>query len=310
MLATNPVDPRPISRPRDPRPRRPALPVAAEGSSPAPFPVGKFLGISALVLAGYVVLGTIGADAVAARREAWPDRSRRLPRQSTAPVATPVAGDFRLAPGNNLPQGVVVRLGVPEPFPGDFRLAPGNNHAAGPRRRRGRPDHPLHGAGRGIVPGRRLRASRRPGVAGARGRVRACRRIAAASSPATFALFTISEMFARDRRPVRDRGDPGEEPRRHGGPAHARCAPPRAAPARSPRARPLVERIGLGHRVADDEPGLEPHRLVGTDDGRRARRRPAPRPTPGSRSAASRSPGSRRSPRRRPARPASRGTRA
>ena len=155
MLATNPVDPHSISRleilgavgPNSPWPRR---------NDPAPFPLGKFLGISALVLAGYVVLGTIGADAYAARSERGRTGRQGCPgHEGNGRDAGP--GEFRLAPGNNQPQGVVLRIPAQEPVPGEFRLAPGNNQPQGIVRGPVGTHHPLHGAGRGICPGRRLR---------------------------------------------------------------------------------------------------------------------------------------------------------
>jgi hypothetical protein len=129
MLATNPVLPYPVpsfevagpTGPHSSWPRR---------NEPEPFPVRKFLGMSALVVAGYVVLGTLGANAAGPAAKVPAPVAKAAP-PVTAPVATPVPGDFRLAPGNNMPQGVVVRLGLPEPYPGDFRLAPGNNQPQG-----------------------------------------------------------------------------------------------------------------------------------------------------------------------------------
>ena len=294
MLATNPVDPRPISRldilgpagPHSPWPRK---------HDPAPFPVVKFLGIGALVLAGYVVLGTIGADATQRVAKVADPVAKAAPAVMT-PVATPVPGDFRLAPGNNRPQGVVVRLGVAGAV--SRRLPPRSrqHHAGGHRRGAARHDHPLHGAGRGIVPGRRLRASAGSASASARGRRRGVaeeRRGELAGDPR---VVHDQRDVRPDRRPVRDRCDAGEEPRRHGGAAHAGVL--RLAERlldRLARDR-LVERVGLGHRVADDEPGLEAHRLVGADRPPPRHPRPARRSGPGSRSGASRSPGSRRCP--------------
>ncbi len=131
MLATNPVDVHQIRRiemlgPAGPHSEWP------RSSNDAPFPVAKFLGVSALVVAGYVVLGTLGANAAGpASNPVEPVAKAPAAREIRMPVATPVPGDFRLAPGNDQPQGVVVRLGVPKPFPGDFRLAPGNNQPQG-----------------------------------------------------------------------------------------------------------------------------------------------------------------------------------
>ena len=46
------------------------------------------------------------------------------------PGAVAVPGEFRLAPGNNQPPGMVVPLG-PTRVTGEFRLAPGNNQPPG-----------------------------------------------------------------------------------------------------------------------------------------------------------------------------------
>ena len=129
MLATNPVVPNPCPRSRssDPPAR---TPPGRAGTSPSPSRSRKFLGVSALLVAGYIVLGTLGADAAGPAAKEPAPVAKAAPTVA-APVATPVPGDFRLAPGNTMPQGVVVRLGVPAPFPGDFRLAPGNNMPPG-----------------------------------------------------------------------------------------------------------------------------------------------------------------------------------
>jgi hypothetical protein len=44
----------------------------------------------------------------------------------TASVIAPVRGEFRLAPGNQKPLGVVIPLDSQGPVPGEFRLGPGN----------------------------------------------------------------------------------------------------------------------------------------------------------------------------------------
>jgi hypothetical protein len=43
-----------------------------------------------------------------------------------APARGPVPGEFRLAPGNEQPLGVVVPLVASGSVPGEFRLGPGN----------------------------------------------------------------------------------------------------------------------------------------------------------------------------------------
>jgi hypothetical protein len=43
-----------------------------------------------------------------------------------SPAAGPVPGEFRLAPGNQQPLGVVVPLAGQGAVPGEFRLGPGN----------------------------------------------------------------------------------------------------------------------------------------------------------------------------------------
>jgi hypothetical protein len=108
MLATNPVDPHQIRRievigsvgPHSEWPR---------AEQQAPFPVAKFLGISALVFAGYIVLGTLGADAVGPVSNPGVEPVAKAPAAKAIrmPVTTPFPGDFRLAPGNNRPQGMV-----------------------------------------------------------------------------------------------------------------------------------------------------------------------------------------------------------
>ena len=128
MLATNPVAPLHRIDILGPDGPHSAWPRKYEYE---PFPLAKFLGISALVVAGYVVAGTLGADAAGPVPTPVAAPVAKVAPSVMAPVATPVAGDFRLAPGNNQPQGVVVRLGMPEPFPGDFRLAPGNAQPQG-----------------------------------------------------------------------------------------------------------------------------------------------------------------------------------
>ena len=47
------------------------------------------------------------------------------------PATGPVAGEFRLAPGNLQPLGVVVRVGAQGAQPGEFRLGPGNQTPPG-----------------------------------------------------------------------------------------------------------------------------------------------------------------------------------
>ena len=108
MLVTNPVDPHQFRRiellgqagPHSQWPRR---------DPQVPFPVVKFLGISALVFAGYVVLGTLGADAAGPASNPVTEPAAKAPavKAITMPFATPVPGDFRLAPGNTQPQGIV-----------------------------------------------------------------------------------------------------------------------------------------------------------------------------------------------------------
>jgi hypothetical protein len=102
MLATNPVQPHQITRleilgqagPHETWPRK---------HESAPFPVAKFLGIGAGIVAAYVIVGSIAASApvpmdVPAAKEA---------PAMFAPAMTPAPGEFRLAPGNNQPQGIV-----------------------------------------------------------------------------------------------------------------------------------------------------------------------------------------------------------
>ena len=49
---------------------------------------------------------------------------------ATFAPAGPVAGEFRLGPGNDPAPGIV-RVSIPAPVAGDFRLAPGNQQPAG-----------------------------------------------------------------------------------------------------------------------------------------------------------------------------------
>jgi hypothetical protein len=125
MLATNPVQPHQISRleilgqagPHEAWPRK---------HESAPFPVAKFLGLGAGVLAAYVVVGSIAASAPQPVEAPVGKQAPAI----VVPAMTPAPGEFRLAPGNNQPPGLV-RFEIADPVPGDFRLAPGNNQPPG-----------------------------------------------------------------------------------------------------------------------------------------------------------------------------------
>jgi hypothetical protein len=69
----------------------------------------------ALAVAGIAVIGTAGVIAAS-----QPHSS------SMSPVVGPVPGEFRLAPGNQTPPGIVIPLNSQGAVPGEFRLGPGN----------------------------------------------------------------------------------------------------------------------------------------------------------------------------------------
>jgi hypothetical protein len=48
-----------------------------------------------------------------------------------APTTGPVRGEFRLAPGNQQPLGIVIPLDSQGAVPGEFRLGPGNAQPQG-----------------------------------------------------------------------------------------------------------------------------------------------------------------------------------
>lgn len=68
----------------------------------------------ALAVAGIAALVTAGVIAAA------------QPNISVSPLTGPVPGEFRLAPGNQTPPGIVVPLNSLGAVPGEFRLGPGN----------------------------------------------------------------------------------------------------------------------------------------------------------------------------------------
>ena len=47
------------------------------------------------------------------------------------PATDPVRGEFRLAPGNQEPLGIVIPLDAQDAVPGEFRLGPGNAQPPG-----------------------------------------------------------------------------------------------------------------------------------------------------------------------------------
>ena len=128
MLATNPVDPT----------RSVTIQFLGSAGPADAFPRedGPHLTAGVGLFAAAAVLA-IGVAAAAFAGSSAPVADPAVP-VTKVPAHAPevvvdhkVPGEFRLAPGNNQPPGVVVRLGVPSPIPGDFRLAPGNNTPPG-----------------------------------------------------------------------------------------------------------------------------------------------------------------------------------
>ena len=130
MLATNPVDPDMTFRfgtlasvgahshiaPRDQKGLGSAL---------------NIVGAAALLVIGYVVGGAATAATSASVDVPQPvDFGGGPAAIARTAVQDPVAGEFRLAPGNGMPAGTV-RISMPEPAAGDFRLGPGNAMPAG-----------------------------------------------------------------------------------------------------------------------------------------------------------------------------------
>jgi hypothetical protein len=80
------------------------------GRSRLPLAVASIaaIGITGMIVGAQLGSGTVQVD----------DR--------VAPTTGPVRGEFRLAPGNQEPPGVVIPLHPQGPVPGEFRLGPGN----------------------------------------------------------------------------------------------------------------------------------------------------------------------------------------
>jgi hypothetical protein len=95
--------------------------------------------IAVLALAIILALGRSSAAAPATVTAAHPPRAAERERQHAAPrtkvvAARPMPGEFRLAPGNGEPPGIVIpraRVTTVEPMPGEFRLGPGNTEPVG-----------------------------------------------------------------------------------------------------------------------------------------------------------------------------------
>ena len=127
MLATNPVDPNRAVTIQFLGTAGPAEAYPREGEPRLTAAVGLAAAASVLAI-GVAAAAFAGASAVSDPAAPVAKAPARAPE---VVVDHRIPGEFRLAPGNNTPPGVVVRLGVPSPFPGDFRLAPGNNTPPG-----------------------------------------------------------------------------------------------------------------------------------------------------------------------------------
>jgi hypothetical protein len=95
--------------------------------------------IAVLALAIILALGQSPAASPATVTAAHPPQAVEPERQHAAPLpkvaaARPMPGEFRLAPGNGEPPGIVVpraRATTVQPMPGEFRLGPGNAEPVG-----------------------------------------------------------------------------------------------------------------------------------------------------------------------------------
>ena len=135
MLASNPVDPSQAIRIHYQSPAGPAsaFPREDEGGLGGSL---KLLAAGALLATGYVIGGFAMAGTATAPTavpvEADGGIGGPVSKVGGNAVTTdPVAGEFRLGPGNNPAPGIVVRLGGSDPVPGDFRLSPGNLQPVG-----------------------------------------------------------------------------------------------------------------------------------------------------------------------------------
>ncbi|HET7828422.1 MAG TPA: hypothetical protein VFL03_02595 [Candidatus Limnocylindrales bacterium] len=129
MLATNPVDPDMAFRfgtltsvgahshvsPRDEKGLGAAL---------------NIVGAAALLVIGYIVGGAATAAGSASVDTPQPVNLGGGPAAISRTVDAPIAGEFRLGPGNDPAPGIV-RVTMPEPATGDFRLGPGNGTPPG-----------------------------------------------------------------------------------------------------------------------------------------------------------------------------------
>jgi hypothetical protein len=86
----------------------------------------NLVGAAALLVIGYVVGGAATAATSASVDAPRPvDLGGGPAAIVRSAVDRPLAGEFRLGPGNAMPPGVI-RVALPKPAAGDFRLGPGN----------------------------------------------------------------------------------------------------------------------------------------------------------------------------------------